>query len=98
MSLNFWSQLDRIEAKVDLLLQRSQEMAVDLTNLINAVAAEKTVEDSAIVLLGNLSAQIAALAKQPTVNPADLQAIADSITANKTALAAAVVANTPAAP
>ena len=88
-------QLTRIENLLNQLLQKETEMAVDLTNLTAAVAAETTVTASAITLLQQLAAQIAALAKQPTVDPAALQAFADTLNANATSLAAAITANTP---
>lgn len=88
----------RVEAKIDQLLKGESVMAVDLTALKNAVAAETSVNQSAITLLQGLSAQIAALSQQPTVNPADLQALADSINVNAKALSDAVTANTPVAP
>lgn len=69
-------------------------MAADFKPITDAVAAETSVDQSAITLLGNLSAMLTA-AKN---DPAAIQAIADQITANQTALAAAVVANTPVTP
>ncbi len=75
-------------------------MAIDLTALKNAVDAEKTVEDSAITLLTGLTSQISALiaASGNTVDPAALQAIVDQVNTDAASLAAAVTANTPAAP
>lgn len=66
-----------------------------LTDLAAAVAAEKTVVDSAVILLGGLSQQLKdALASG---DPAAIQAIVDSIDAQKQELADAVMANTPVA-
>jgi hypothetical protein len=75
-------------------------MALDLQALKDAVAAEKTVEDSAVALLTGLTAQIADLIAKSgnTVDPADLQAIVDQVKADTADLAAAVSANTPAVP
>ena len=72
----------------------------DLTALQTAVANEGTVEASAITLLQGLSAQLQQLIANSgnTVDPAAVQAIVDSINANAATLAAAVTANTPAAP
>jgi hypothetical protein len=69
----------------------------DVLDLQAAVAQEATVEGSAIVLLQNLSAQLtAALASgNPT---AAVEAVVTTMNTNQTALAAAVAANTPAAP
>ena len=73
---------------------------IDLTALQTKVTAENTVIDSAVTLLNGLSAEIKTLitASSNTVDPIALQAIVDGIDAKTVALAAAVVANTPAAP
>lgn len=73
-------------------------MAADLSALQQAVAADTNATTSAITLIQGLAAQIAALANAPTVDPAALQALSDSINAQASALANAVTANTPAAP
>jgi prefoldin subunit 5 len=86
------AQIDRIERKLDLLLAREKTVMATLDDVKTKVEAENTVIDSAITLLGDLSAQIAALKN----DPAALQALADEIDAKKAALAAAVAANTPA--
>jgi len=73
-------------------------MTQAMDNLTAAVNAEKTVEQSVITLLGTLSSELqAALTASGTPDPA-IQSIADQITANTAALAAAVTANTPASP
>ena len=71
-----------------------------LDNLTAAVAAEKTVEQSAITLIGGLAQQIKTLIANSgnTVDPAALQALVDQMTASQASLAAAVTANTPAPP
>lgn len=66
----------------------------DLTSLTAAVTEDETVDASAITLLNGLAAQVEALKSDPVA----LQALADRIKATSAALAAAVVANTPAAP
>lgn len=75
-------------------------MALDITALQTAVANETTVENSAVALIGGLAARIQALIESSgnTVDPKALQALVDNMTASQTALAAAVAANTPAAP
>ncbi len=65
-----------------------------LADLQASVTAEDTVIDSAMTLLTGLSAQIAAL----TPDQAAIDALAADVGAKTTALAAAVAANTPAAP
>lgn len=64
-----------------------------LDAIINAVAAERTVEDSVVALLSQLSSDL-----QNAINandPVQIQAIADNITANTDRLSQAVAANTP---
>mgnify|MGYP007044033604 FL=1 len=75
-------------------------MALSLDALAAAVAADVTVDQSAITLLGGLTAKIDELIATSgnTIDPAALQALVDQINASKDALAAAVVANTVAAP
>lgn len=64
-----------------------------LEELKNAVAAERTVTESAIKLLDGLAAKIAALAP----NQADIDALAADVKAQTDALAAAVAADSAAA-
>jgi hypothetical protein len=68
-------------------------MALDLTALEAEIARDQAVNTSAILLLSSLAAQLEASKN----DPAAIQALADSLKANQDALAAAVVANTPAA-
>lgn len=86
--------LERIEAKLDALLERVQLVANELDTLTAQVSVNTTVEQSAIVLINGLAAQITALAN----DPAALLALASTLNTNATGLAAAVAANTPAAP
>jgi hypothetical protein len=98
--LLIWERLDRIEIKLDHILHLSQKtyrlettMATDLTALTDAVAKDTEVDAAAVTLLENLATMLA----DAKTDPAAIQAIADSLLANSDALAAAVVANTPAA-
>ena len=109
-------QIHELEEQNHFIIQKLENMALTLADvqaktasLIDTVAAEDTVIDSAMVLiqgnvttLADIKAQLAAAiaANDPTA----LQAVADGIdhtiadvTAKKDALAAAVVAGTPAA-
>lgn len=79
-------QLTRIEGKLGI-------MSAELDKLQTDVQRTKDVEDSAILLLQGLSTQIAALRN----DPAALTALSESLNAKADELAAAVVANTPAA-
>lgn len=67
-------------------------MTVD--DILAKVTAEKTVVDSAVALLSQLSQAI----KDAGTDPAKLQALSDAIDAQQSELASAVTANTPAAP
>lgn len=64
----------------------------DLTRLTAEVTETTTAIDSAIVLLG----QLADLIRANATDPAALDALADQLDTEGNALAAAVVANTPA--
>ena len=68
-------------------------MATDLTALTAQVTENEDVEASAVQLLSNLSALLVAAKNDPVA----IQALADSLKTSGDALAAAVVANTPAA-
>lgn len=82
-------QLQALNARMD---QQMSEMA----SLTAAVANDTTVDQSAVTLLNGLKAQLdAAIAAG---DPAALQALADQLGANATALSDAITANTPAAP
>lgn len=63
-------------------------------SLIQEVTRNDAVDASAITLLNGLSAQIEQLKNDPVA----LQALADELKGSSDALAAAVAANTPAAP
>lgn len=70
----------------------------EFANLTAKVAANTTVEQSAVTLIQGLKAQLDALANQDTIDPADVKALADKLGTDDDSLAAAVTANTPAAP
>jgi hypothetical protein len=93
--------LEAIDRKLDRLLllagdlRRKEEiMSQELDALTNQVKANTDAEQSAVVLLGQLSSLI----KQAGTDPAKLQKLAADLDASKSALAAAIVENTPAAP
>ena len=73
-------------------------MSAQLDALAAAVAANTTVTGSAIELLNGLHAKILELLAQEVIDPVAVQALADDLSAQTQALAAAVTANTPAAP
>ena len=69
-------------------------MTQELQDLESAVAENTSIDQSAILLLEQLSEQIDALKDDPV----KLAALAANLKASSAALAAAVLANTPAAP
>jgi hypothetical protein len=79
------------------LIQKVNAMSTALQNLTAAVAANKSVTDSAITLLGGLKSQLDALIAAGS-DPTALQALSDSLGAETQALADAVSTNTPVAP
>lgn len=83
-----------IENLLFAVLRRERILMDELATLTASVARNGDVEASAITLLQGLSAQITANAG----NPAKLAELAASLTTQADSLAAAVVANTPAAP
>jgi hypothetical protein len=94
-------QLDRIERKLDQLLGLSSRIhhgedviMANLDQLTTDVAANTTVEQSAITLITGLKAELDAAG----TDPVKLAALSSQLEASSSALAAAVSANTPAAP
>ncbi len=94
----FFREIHRkLDFIIDLLReQRHREIKIMATidDVQAAVAAETTEIGSVVTLLGQLHDMVLAAG----TDPAKLQAALDSINANKDALAAAVLANTPSAP
>lgn len=88
---NIFAQLNRIEAKIDSL---RKEMYMDFTALSKQVQTTIDVETSAKTLLDGLAAQL----QQIKNDPAAVQAFVDKLQQSSSALAADIVANTPAAP
>src|SRR5512138_1769637 len=102
-SILIWEKLKAVEArllsmdaKLDQILDKEAtefaRMAGELDTLTAEVARNTQVDQSAITLLTGLAAQIEALKGDPVA----LQGLADSLKSSSDALAAAVVANTPA--
>lgn len=87
------ARLDSIVSLINGLSGKVSTMSAELDTLTAEVARNTTVDASAITLLNGLAAQIATLKNDPVA----LQALADSMKSSSDALAAAVVANTPAA-
>ena len=86
--------LAEINLKLDKLLKGQQTIMADLTALTAQVTQNTTVEGSAIQLIQNIAAQLAASSS----DQAAVDALAAKLNTSATALAAAITANTPAAP
>lgn len=86
-------KLDQILALVTGLTRQETQIMASLDTLTAQVAETNTAEQSAIVLLNGLAAQLAAAG----TDPVKLAELTDSLKSNSDALAAAVVANTPTA-
>ena len=91
---NINKKLGLIQSDIRQTKTELHKMSIQLDALEAQVKANADVEESAIVLINGLAAQIVAL-KDDT---AQLQALADSIKAESDKLSAAVVANTLIAP
>lgn len=99
--------VNRLEGKLDqmssdmsdlnqsglLILQRERIIMKELDDLTTQVTANTDAEKSAITLINGIAARIAAAG----VDPVKLTALSTSLKSSADALAAAVVANTPAA-
>ena len=99
-SAKLHKKLDKITDMLDQLLsgqtkltKEIQDMAGELDGLTSQVAANTDAEASAVLLLGQLHDLIVAAG----TDPAKLSALTTQLSASKDALAAAIVANTPAA-
>ncbi len=93
--------LNQMEQRLTALINQNQNAATimkSLTQVLDEVAAVKTVEDSLITLTGSLKTQLdAALTGVLTAEQqAKVDAIFDGLEAQKTAAANAILANTPA--
>ena len=87
------SALDRIEQKLQQILSKENIMSQELDALISEVARNTTVEKSALAAIQGLSAKLADAGNDPV----KLAKLRTDLAANDDELAAAVVANTPAA-
>lgn len=86
--------LNRVLSGVLELAKLMKGFAMDLTALKAQVEKNNQVIESAITLINGLADQI----RNSANDPAAIQAIADSMNAESEKLAAAIAANTPAAP
>jgi len=92
-------KLDAIIVLLNQLIKQEKQMAIDLTKITAEVANNTTVEASVLALLTQLAAIIKAIPpSSDPVTQAALDQLTSTLSANDTALAAAVVANTPTTP
>jgi hypothetical protein len=89
----FFKHKPSIRQMLERILANQEKEIMDLTALIAQVTQTTTVEASAVALIQQLAALIAANQNNPT----QLAALVTQLNASATALAAAVTANTPAA-
>ncbi len=87
-------KLNRILFFVERIFELQGAIMAELDDLTAQVAANKTVIDSALVLINGIADRI----KAAGTDPAALKALTDSLKSEDDALAAAVTANTPPAP
>lgn len=86
--------LEGLAGEQTKLKKEIKDMAGELDRLTSEVEENTSVTGSAITLLNNLSQLI----RDAGTDPTKLSALADQLDSNSAALAAAVAANTPAAP
>jgi hypothetical protein len=87
-------RIDQILSLLKQLLNKENIVSQELDNLTQKVNDTLQVEQSAIELIEGLATQLKAIAN----DPAAINNLADELSAKRDALAAAVAANTPAAP
>jgi len=87
-------QLNRIEDALSILLRKVDAMSAALDALKLQVEQTTTLEQSAIVLIQGLAAQIESLKNDPV----EIQGVVDRLRASAQSLAEAVAANTTPAP
>jgi hypothetical protein len=87
-------KLDAILAQLALILNQESTMSAELDSLTAQVKANTDVEASALALINGIAARITAAG----TDPAALAALTASLKSSDDDLAAAVLANTPAAP
>lgn len=87
-------RLEVLDNKIDKLIKGEQTVMTDLSMLTADVEKLTTVDEAAAALITGLAQQI----KDAGTDPVALKALTDKMEAETDALAAAVTANTPAAP
>ncbi len=93
-----WDVQDTLEDILrgeESIKRRSREVKVDLSDLRAQVQQNTQAVESAKTLVNGLANKVDELAAAPTVDPAELQQLAQDLRANSDALSEAVVKNTP---
>jgi hypothetical protein len=86
-------KLDQILSRLDAIQAKEDTIMAELDDLTAQVKANADVEASAVILINGIAARITAAG----TDPAKLSALTASLKSSDDTLAAAVVANTPAA-
>ena len=81
---------------VSVILNQGRIIMGTLADLQAQVTASVTVEQSAVLLIQGIAAQLAALIAAGPIDPVAVQAMVDQLNASAAPLAAAILANTPA--
>ena len=81
-----------VTKKINLILKKINQMALDLKALQDAVAAETTLDQSVVTLLTTLASELAAA--NSAGDQAAIDAIVKTMQDNAATLSAAVAANT----
>lgn len=89
-------QLSEVKSKLNAIIVTQGKVLAMLEAIKAQVERNKEVDESVKVLLAGLKSKLDELASRPTVDPAEVQALADELGANTDDLASAVSANTPA--
>jgi hypothetical protein len=92
------AKLDRIIQLVNLVLLKENAMSPALQAIVDKIGPMKDAQVAAAALLDAIKQKLDVLGAQPTVDPADVAALANDIGASTADLAAAVVRDTPAEP
>lgn len=87
-------KLDKIIKILDQIVNKENEMSIQLDNLTAEVTETRTIIDSAILLIQGLAARLEEIAD----DPAAIQALADELNVKSEALAAAIAAVPPVTP
>jgi hypothetical protein len=86
-------RLERIEHKLNKLLQKVNILMATIQDVVTEVAAETTVNQSIVTLLDGIAAQLTAA--NNSGNPAAVDAVIASMQSNSKILTDAILANTP---